>query len=130
MRITFKNFLLVFLALVFSAQSILATHAESNFWRERRKIFEKKDPNDHAVQLASLPAPRLTAQSLIKELPTLRPTLPQVAKWNTPNKKTSKYNSPHLQNILNAIPFVYGAVQEVYEAKGVPSAKFKVQSSF
>jgi hypothetical protein len=101
-----KPIISVSLSLVlFLTQVVLASSAETNFWTERQRA--------NNLQLASLhPAPAATS------LPAWSTQLPPVMpiKASSGALQTKKSASKPLQNLLTAIPQIYGTIQEVFDA--------------
>src|SRR3972149_6984361 len=116
-----KRALALTLAALLPTQSVLASLAESDIWKERREAIEKSHPENQPTQVASLSASFQNPQSILKQLPSVGAALPQVPRWspstNAQGKRNSskKYHSA-LQTLLDSIPLIYGTVQEVYDS--------------
>src|ERR1044071_5584801 len=106
-----KVFALV-LSIVLLSQTVLASLAESNLWKERREAIEKANPENHPTQIASLPS-SLNPQSILKQLPAINPALP-TSKWSDSNKKKSLGLPKKIQALLDSIPLNLASIQDVY----------------
>jgi len=117
------KFISFFTAVVFSAQAVLGSFAEANFWQERQKNIQEKN-NVRKEELASLPFPspeinplKFPLDSNLSPLNSLAP-----APYSGLNSGTlsSKF-SPRLITLLRALPAAACRINEVYEAESMKS---------
>src|SRR5262249_942472 len=81
-------------------------------------------------QLAALPSfggPNSSA--LLNQLPSIGATLPSVPKWGNSVKKSTLKFPKKFQSLIDAIPLLYGSVQDVYDSQASPKIGYAGASS-
>jgi len=107
----YKSFSFVLAVVVCLQNSILAYALETNFWENR----SQKTTQVVALPQSLSPFSPADPQSLLRDLPKVKPALGSDEVWKKVSQSSSKEKvQPSFQKILETIPLQFGRIQEVY----------------